>query len=69
MLDRKTTRIIYNLTVVRARELMVSLEGRTSGLILPTVNASLSGRRRRLYNILIKVVLATYLTIPVVVLA
>jgi Cd2+-exporting ATPase len=69
MLDRKTARITYNPTVVGARELMVSLRDRTSGPAPPTVDASLSGGRRRLYDMLIKVVLATCLTIPVVVLA
>jgi Cd2+-exporting ATPase len=69
MLDRKIVRITYNLTVVEAKELVVSLEDCTSGLTPPTVDTSLSDGRRRLYDMLIKVVLAICLTIPVVVLA
>ncbi|KAJ9645902.1 hypothetical protein H2199_002945 [Coniosporium tulheliwenetii] len=69
LLDKSTARITYDPTVVGARSLVAALGLHTTGLAPPRADASVSGGRKRLLDMLIKTTLAAFFTIPVVVLA
>ncbi|KAK5143878.1 hypothetical protein LTR04_001741 [Oleoguttula sp. CCFEE 6159] len=69
VLDKQTARITYDPTIIGARSLVDALHLFTTGLAPPRADSSVSGGRRRLYDMLIKTTLAAVFTIPVLVLA
>lgn len=66
-LDKSTVRLSYDPTVIGARDLFTSLEGKCQGLAQPRGDPQLENSRRRLWDQLTKTALATVLTIPVAV--
>ncbi|ATY63321.1 cation transport ATPase [Cordyceps militaris] len=69
LLDKKTVRISYDPTVIGARELYERLPPGIEGLAPPRDDPSVSSGRKRLYDQLMKTILAAALTIPVLVMA
>lgn len=69
ILDKEVVRVGYDPTVIGARTLLQQVGGLTHGLAPPPEDSSLSTGRKRLYDMLMKTVVAVILTIPVLVLA
>ncbi|OAA47983.1 cation transport ATPase [Cordyceps fumosorosea ARSEF 2679] len=69
LLNKKTVRINYDPTIVGARELYSRLPSGIEGLAPPRDDPSVSSGRKRLYDQLIKTLLAAAFTIPVLVMA
>lgn len=69
ILDKTTVRVMYDPTMIGARELLETFHGRCAGLAPPQDDPSMSSGRKRLHDQLIKTILSATFTIPVVVLA
>lgn len=69
ILSEKTVRLTYDPTVIGARTVVEAVRPLSEGLAPPRDDPSVSRGRKRLYDQLIKTVVAAALTIPVVVLA
>ncbi|KAG8406454.1 hypothetical protein J3458_021286 [Metarhizium acridum] len=69
ILSKTTVRLSYVPTILGARDLFEKLQGQVEGLAPPRDDPSVSSGRKRLYDQLVKTVLAAVLTIPVLVLA
>lgn len=68
-IDRKTLRLAYDPTVAGAREIFNALQDRTGGLAPPCADPQLESSHRRLWDQLVKTVLAAIFTIPIVTLS
>ncbi|GAB0138441.1 hypothetical protein EsDP_00006676 [Epichloe bromicola] len=69
ILNKTTVRVMYDPTMIGARELLETFHGRSAGLAPPQDDPSMSSGRKRLHDQLIKTILSATFTIPVVVLA
>ncbi|KID86765.1 cation transport ATPase [Metarhizium guizhouense ARSEF 977] len=69
ILSKTTVRLSYVPTMIGARDLFEKLQGQVEGLAPPGDDPSVSSGRKRLYDQLIKTILAAVFTIPVLVLA
>lgn len=69
IINKKTVRVNYDPTIIGGRDLLSRLPPGIGGLAPPRDDLSVSSGRRRLYDQLIKTVLAAAFTIPVLVMA
>ncbi|OAQ98359.1 hypothetical protein LLEC1_01174 [Akanthomyces lecanii] len=69
LINKKTVRINYDPTIIGARDLLSRLPPGIEGLAPPRDDPSVSSGRKRLYDQLIKTLLAAAFTIPVLVMA
>lgn len=70
ILNKTTVRVMYDPTVIGARELLGTFHGRCSaGLAPPQDDPLMSSGRKRLHDQLVKTILSATFTIPVVVMA
>lgn len=69
IVGKKSVRINYDPTIIGARDLLARLPSGIGGLAPPTDDPSVSSGRKRLWDQLIKTLLAAAFTIPVLVMA
>ncbi|KAJ3472792.1 hypothetical protein NLG97_g10714 [Lecanicillium saksenae] len=69
LINKKTVRISYDPTIIGGRELLSRLPPGTGGLAPPRDDPSVSSGRRRMYDQLVKTLVAAAFTIPVLVMA
>lgn len=69
IINKKTVRVSYDPTIIGSRTMLEKLEPISGGLAPPRDDPSISSGRKRLYDQLIKTVVAMMFTIPVLVIA
>ena len=69
VINKKSVSVDYNPTIIGARDLLSTLPPGIGGLAPPRDDSSISSGRKRLYNQLIKTLLAAAFTVPVLVMA